>query len=206
MTHWLDRVALRTAARIPRARALPPAPASLAPRPPRHALVGKGATELTAVQPGDRPFSRLVGLRMLAGAAGLVGLAPLIRPTGATATSLLDCEPGCLADAEDLYRRRSIYCNSGLPDPIDLLGASWWVNPLCQATSYQQLVTTRRHCVTLVDCGRKQPPPPAPPPQTRPATSAARGLRIHRADELWWNLLSRRLALWRRGLHSPSTR
>ena len=177
MAHWLDRLAVH-AAGSPEPRAVssaPPPAAPLAPSLSRQGLVGVGATELAAriphdfpnlpVPPGDRPFSRLVGVRTLGLAAGLFLAAPLrtLGPSGASARSSETCLSDCLADAESAYREFAINkCNSGIPEPlVDFLNGSLLRNPLCQAFNYQLLINTRSGC--RKDCGRKQPPPPAPP-------------------------------------------
>lgn len=184
MEHWLDRLALRSAAGSPE-----PVHASAAgapPRPPspalsRRRLVRLGASRATAhlplvpssllAAPRERPFSRLDGVRALGLGVGLLGAGPLIRPTRAAAASLPECEPACLAAAHDRYRRQSIACNSGLPEPSHFLATGALIfNPLCQVQAYQRLINDRRRCVVLDDCGRKQPPPPAPPPPKRGPT------------------------------------
>lgn len=184
MAHWLDRLALRAAtgaaergAVLPGPRATPTGKGLL-----RHDLVGLAAAETAAHLPLelsspilsiDGPFSRRAGLRALGLAAGLLVAAPLQRlgPSSAAAASSADCLPGCLTAAEERYRRRSIGCNSGLPEPRDFLFTPLLMTgPLCQAIAYQELVDGRRRCVQTEDCGRKQPPPPAPPmPKRGPA-------------------------------------
>ena len=163
MGHWLDRLALR-AAMDP----LEPATADTAARPPL-------SISDVPTRPGGRPFTRLAGIRAFGLAFGLMSAAPLIRPIRAAATSFQGCEPACLAAAEDLYRRATISCNSGVPQPLDFLLSGLRHNPLCQAVGYQRLVTDRRKCVVLADCGRKQPPPPAPPPPKRGPTPSPAG-------------------------------
>jgi len=169
MTHWIDRLAVRTAAD------------SLAPRAPRAAdeLVSPLAEELpcgVALEPSralvpqleDR-FSRRVGLRTLGLAAGLLLVAPLrtLGPSNAGAATSGDCLPNCLAAAENEYREYSIGCNSGVPQPNHLLGSTWFLNPVCQVLSYVVYVRAKRRCAVEADCGRKKPPPPAPPPPKR---------------------------------------
>jgi len=184
MAHWLDCLALRAATGSAEPGAVLPAGPRATPTGEglsRHDLVGLGAAETAAhlplelsspILPIDGPFSRRAGLRALGLAAGLLVAAPLqkLGPSSAGAASSADCVPGCLTAAEDRYRRRSIGCNSGLPEPRDFLfgGPLLISGPLCQAIAYQELVDGRRRCVQTEDCGRKKPPPPvAPPPPKR---------------------------------------
>ena len=182
MTHWLDRLALRAAAGSPETNVVPSAdPPVMLPGAAlsRRDLVEFGAVETAEhlplalssilVSPIDGPFSRRAGLRALGLATGLLLAAPLrnLGPSNAGAASAADCLPDCLAAAEVEYRLGSIHCNSGIPDPGDLLGLPF-NNLFCQAVEYQRLITARRRCLRE-GCGRKQPPPPAAPPPRRDA-------------------------------------
>lgn len=192
MAHWFDRLALRAAAgSLGRVET----PSVGTPERPHRArlsqlsqrnLAEPGATRApedlalllhaTPPPPSDGQFSRRAGLRTLGLAASILAVGPLrLFGSSAAEAAAADCLPGCLSEAERVYRLNSIRCNSGIPEPVEFLGYLVYTNPFCQLTAYQFLVSARRACVNTADCGRKEPPPPAPPPPRRSPPPAPTG-------------------------------
>lgn len=181
MSHWLDRLALRAAANLSPSTAgssQNPPMTRPAAEPSRRLVVGQGIREIVertplngpgvSSSPIDGPMSRRASLRAVSLAAGLLLAAPLrtLGPSRASAATSDTCLSDCLAGADAAYNRLSIYCDSGIPQPlVDFLSGLLLRNPLCQATAYQVLLNTRKGCRN--DCSRKKPAPPVPPPPAR---------------------------------------
>jgi hypothetical protein len=160
MTHWLDRLAVRAGAAVSNTGSVPAAAARANPSAPE---------QTSHSRPHNGAFSRRTGLRAVVLATGMLVAPRLPIPGGSRASAATaDCVPDCLAAAAESYRRESINCNGGFPEPVNFLAThALFSNPLCQAVEYERFILNKRHCVNLADCGRKQPPPPAPPRPTR---------------------------------------
>jgi hypothetical protein len=178
MSHWLDQLALRTAANASLSTAAPfdddqPTARRTAGRSRRDA-VRRGDGETAEHRPLERldvagapvygPLSRRATLRAVGLAAGLLLAAPLrtLGPSRATAAPSDTCLSDCLADAGRGYDEFTVNCNSGIPQPVDFLVGTLLKNPLCLTLGYQFLLNTRRLCRN--DCSRRKPLPPVPPP------------------------------------------